>query len=179
MSSLVKKYPENDYILLMDEKNFPYGLKSYGFLFKRTRCLISLLLSMGVSYIILACNTLSVLVLEDVKKLYNVPIHGVTEYLGELKEGKYAVLATEQTIKTGYFQKLLKDYQASFFCKTDFISKIENNSYTKKDIDELINSLREFDFIILGCTHFIRIKHELKKELKGVISQDDNIFIDY
>ena len=47
-------------------------------------------------------------VFQDVKKLYNVPIHGVTEYLGELKEGKYAVLATEQTIKTGYFQKLLK-----------------------------------------------------------------------
>lgn len=156
---------KNKYILIMDKAFFPYGTKSKEFLIKRTLYLSRLLFLRGCDFIILACNTLSIMALDFVKEVYP-NISGVIELLGNnYNNGLF--IASRNTIK--YVDKKIKGI--TVFDGQYFINKIENKTINENDINILIELSLNYEVIILGCTHFIKIK----KYLKNIkyISQDE------
>lgn len=156
------------YSLIMDRAFFPYGNKSYEFLKNRTIFLISYLIKYyKVDMVILACNTLSSMLLEDLKVLFNIKIEGVLN-LFKLKEYKNTLfLATTNTIK--YIKD--KYNNLDYLDGSLLIEYIEHKKYN--EIKDYINKNRNlFDSytnIVLGCTHFIMIKHLFN----NYISQDE------
>lgn len=154
------------YSLIMDRAFFPYGKKNYEFLFKRTVFLCKYLISLNVDEIIIACNTLSIMVLENVKKLFSIKISGVIELI-DLNIDNALFMGTTNTINA-----LMAKYKnLDYYDGSELISLIENNK--TKEIKEYINKNRKYfnsyEHVILGCTHFIKIKNMFK----NYISQDE------
>ena len=162
----------NTYSLIMDRAFFPYGKKDYDFLYKRTIFLCKYLLDLHVDEIIIACNTLSIMVLDDIKKLFSIKITGVIELL-DLNIDNALFMGTTNTINA------LKPIHKSldYFDGSELIALIQNNK--NKEIKDYMkknrNLFNSYQYVILGCTHFIKIKHMFK----NYISQDEEFMKRY
>lgn len=155
----------NDYILIMDKAYFPYGIKSKEFLIKRTLYLVLYLKNRGCNKIILACNTLSIMVLDFIKLIFN-NVSGVIELLDNSYDNGLFI-ASRNTIK--YIKDKIEGITA--LDGQYLINKIENNSLLINDIEKLKGISSRYNILILGCTHFIA----LKKYLYDInyVSQDE------
>lgn len=151
----------------MDRAFFPYGCKNPVFLFKRTVFLCWYLTRFKVDLIILACNTLSVLVLNDAKCYFKTPIMGVIELFDFEKYDNAIFIGTLNTIK--YLEK--KNKKIFFLATPKLIDYIEHNQIAliEKYLNKKRNLFDSYHYVLLGCTHFIRIKHLFK----NAIAQDD------
>lgn len=147
--------PNMTYHIVVDKSFFPYGKKSKDFLVKRTIYLIYYLKMQGATEIILACNTLSALVLKEVKSYFKIPINGVLDLFN--LEKKALFLGTTNTIN---FLREKYEYLI-FFDATILIDLIEK----KQDVFAYLKEKEEFFSsyqVILGCTHLIKIKQYFK-----------------
>ena len=152
--SYLKKINIDDYILIMDKGYFPYGNKSIEFLLKRTLYLCDYLTKKGVVRIILACNTLSLIVLPFIKLFYN-NVTGVFDKFIPYINDKTAIIGSKNTIN------LLKNIYPNhkLIDGSDFINCIENNKCYKKIINQINEMIKDNSNLILACTHFIELKH--------------------
>lgn len=137
----------------MDNKYFPYGYKSKEFLLKRSLYLCYILNHYyKVDFIVLACNTLSLTVLDFLKCFYNVC--GVFDSLKSYINSNSVIMGSKTTISVlkNRFKNIM------FVDGTNLISAIENN-YDYSDIVKNINSMIiGKSNIILACTHFLSLK---------------------
>jgi len=140
----------------MDKAFFPYGKKSKEFLLKRALYL-SKYLSVKVDKIILACNTLSLIVLPFLR-LYYKNVSGVFEEFLPYINSNTAILGSKQTIR------ILKGIYPNnnLIDGTSLISKIENKKDYKEDIAKINKRIESNSNLILACTHFLIL--------------DDNVF---
>lgn len=149
----------------MDKYFFPYGNKSKDFLLKRTIYLCHFLIKKHVDIIILACNTLSILVLNEVKKLFKTKIIGVFELLDIDSINKGLFIGTYNTINEIKNKGIVIDTLDGSF----LIEAIEKKRSIDFFFKEKKDILEKYPFVILGCTHFIKIKNRFPK----YISQDE------
>jgi len=169
LSSLIKKYPNNEYIYFGDTLNLPYGNKDKNELFKLASNAIDFLLSKNVDIIIIACGTISSNCYKDLKDKYNKKIYDIISptlnYIKNSNLKKIGVIGTIKTIESNIFKIENKDI---FMKKTpNFVPIIENNEIEKKE-NEIINELKEFndfDALVLGCTHYPLLKDIIKKNI--------------
>lgn len=119
----------------------------------------------GVDQIILACNTLSLLILDDLRNLFNIKIIGVFELFDFDKYKDSLFIGTKNTILEMEYRNIKID---KLIC-TDLIEAVEIGN----NIDDILIKNKDifdkYPYILLGCTHFINIKHKIKNS----ISQDD------
>ena len=166
-NTLIKMYPNENYIYVADEAYLPYGTKTKEFLATRVQSLIEYFKDSKA--IIIACNTASS-VLPYMSKQYDNVI-GIIEltadYASKINQnGSILVLATNLTIELGEYQKhITKSSKQSIPVKgSDFVTLVENKQ-TMNDSeyhDNAINLINEhliehkglFDTLICGCTHF-------------------------
>ncbi|MGM9971652.1 MAG: glutamate racemase [Anaeroplasmataceae bacterium] len=156
---------KENYILIMDKAFFPYGTKSREFLIKRTLYFCNYLKKKGCNKIILACNTLSLIALDFVKLIYK-DVSGVIELLDNNYQNAL-FLGSSNSIK--YINKFISNI--SLYDGQNLINKIENNTFTIEDIKLLKKIAKNYDTLILGCTHFIKIKKYLTDI--NYVSQDE------
>ncbi|HPB34589.1 MAG TPA: aspartate/glutamate racemase family protein, partial [Caldisericia bacterium] len=76
---IYEKFPNNIYLYIGDENYYPYGLKSKDEIIDRSEKLTNFLISKKVDLIIVACNTVSSIALDFLKKNYEIPIIGVID----------------------------------------------------------------------------------------------------
>ncbi len=182
LESLKVKYPNIDFTLLTDEKYFPYGNKSKDLLLERVSYLSSELINNGCDVILLACNTISTLYL-DKNSINNVILINVisplVDYINNtLKDVKNAcLLATNNTVNSKVYNDNLNCNVFSIKAEVA-ISKIQDDTFIEEDAIRLIREVEELnkniDLIILGCTHFIKVKEYFVKNTDiVVISQDE------
>ena len=149
----------------MDKCFFPYGTKSKEFLIKRTIYLIRYLTLKKVDRVILACNTLSLLVLEEVKKYFKTEIVGVFELFDFNKYKGCLLIGTKNTIS------ILKNrnLDIELIEESLLIDAIENDRNVDDILEEKKDIYNKYPYVLLGCTHFINIKTKIKNS----ISQDE------
>lgn len=158
---------ENEYILIMDRAFFPFGAKEPDFLIKRCLFLCWYLKKRKVDLIILACNTLSVVTLGEVRLRLNVPVIGVIELFDMKKYQNTLFIGTQNTVN--YLKPLYPNID--FLATPELIEYIEHKDFRsiKAYINKKRNLFDSYSNILLGCTHFILIKHLIK----NAIAQDD------
>lgn len=149
----------------MDKSFFPYGSKSRDFLIKRTIYLCYYLQKRGVTQIILACNTLSIIVLDEIKHLFKIPVIGVISLFDFTKYKDGLFIGSLNTIN------MLSDKKtfSNLYDGTILIDLIEKNDDYKKYIKEKEDIFQRYPTILLGCTHLIKIKGEFL----NYVSQDE------
>ena len=138
----------------MDSAFFAYGNKTKEFLIKRSIYLIEYL-KMKCDVIILACNTLSIVVLPFLRLIYD-NVYGIFDEFIPYLNSNGALIGSYNTVSY-----LSNKYSSILFIDgSSLISRIEKDL----DIEDEINSINELiknkDYLILACTHFLRLKDE-------------------
>lgn len=145
----------HQYIILLDEEYFPFGEKSKIFLLKRSYYLVDYLIKRGVSKVVLACNTLSVIALPFLKSCFDIEIIGVFDFLIPHLTSNNVFIGSYHTCK--YVER---NYDIKCLYGNEFIEAIEKNKDYLKVLDNLKKEYQNYDNLVLGCTHFLAIKEE-------------------
>lgn len=160
--------PLEDLIYYADSAYCPYGEKDPELIRQRERTIVEFLLSKGAKLIVVACNTASSAGLEELRKLFTVPIvgmePGVKPAVAATRSGKIGVLATGVTIAGDRFASLVKRYAENTKVITQpcpgLVELIEYGKLEEPETEEVLKGfLRPMleqgaDTIVLGCTHY-------------------------
>ena len=163
LKSLIKNYPNHEYIYFGDTLHIPYGEKNIDELKYYTDKIFEFLESKKVDLIIIACGTLSSNI-EYLKS--NIPLIDIISPLKEKLDNYHSVgiMATPLSIKTNAFQKYIKSKLNLVSCPL-LVPLIENRDYQNMNniIEEYIYKIKDSEVILLGCTHYPLIIDYIKK----------------
>lgn len=170
--------PYCNYLLFCDALNLPYGNKSKEELIDITKKNLNRIYSFfKFEIVILACNTLTATVIDEMREKYkNVIFVGtvpaIKPALIDFKEEDILVLATESTIKNN---KLIKKHKnVRCLALNDLAPLIDENLDNLDILEPYLEDKIKGDFkaIVLGCTHYVAISKLLKKILPNITLYD-------
>ncbi len=181
-----------NYIYIMDNYGFPYGNKNYIYIYKRIYKIINYLNNIYIiDFIIIACNTASIICLKYIKKKFNFPILGIFPNIKKsfkiTKNKNILLLGTYITINSNYINKIINKKNKKFNIIKYYSSELVNESekkikFKKINIKKIKNiflnifkNKKYSDTIINGCTHFVFLEKEFKIIFKKIFKK--NIYI--
>lgn len=165
-------------VYLGDTARVPYGTRSKETIKKFAKEDTLFLLSKKVSVIVVACNTVSSIAIDEVKKYSNVQVFevispAIKKALKITKNNKIGVVGTRATINSNAYKIALVKAHASMIVplvEEGFIKGVEIDLF----IDKYFKVFKgKVDTLILGCTHYPLIKNEIKKYLGHKINLVD------
>ncbi len=186
MSKLRALLPDEDFLYFGDTLNMPYGEKSKDELLNFADKIFKFFINKNAKAVIMACNTTSSVIYEDIKDKYNLKIYpiiqSVAKILAQMPIEKFGVFATPATVKSNAYKNEIQKYNNNIdvvqIACPEWVKIVEENSINKPEsIDLIRKKLDEMlmlnpDKIILGCTHY----PYLADVLSEFVSRD--IFID-
>ena len=168
LSHLRKKMKNIDVVYLADTINLPYGQKPPSLLQEYAEGAFSFFKPYKPSALLVACGTISTVVLENQGAKCAFPLLGVVKpavkRLSQCKSKRIAVLATRASIQSGVFKRLIAPLGAELLllpCPS-FVPLVEAGKTNGSDRQAFSTVKRELaplfpfrpDAILLGCTHF-------------------------
>lgn len=177
-------------VYLGDTARVPYGTKSQRTVRKYVESTTNFLLSKNIKLLVVACNTASAYAIEMLKENLDIPVVGVVEpgakKASELTvNGKIGVIGTHATIKSGSYEKKLREICSS---SIEIHSKPcplfvplaeegwEDDETSAIIAEKYLGDLREsgIDVLILGCTHYPILKNTIAGVMGKGISLVDS-----
>lgn len=183
LNEIRKLLPNENYIYYGDSLNNPYGDKTKDELFLIVSKIVDMLIKEKCKIIVIACNTATMLLINDLRRIYSNIIFVGTEpaikvAYDHYKDKNVLVMATPGTIKSERLLTLSNMYYQKnrYFLECDHLAHLIETR--DSSLDNYINELlypfksKHIDVVVLGCTHYPFIKDRLAKVFK------DSIFID-
>ena len=167
--------PNEDLIYIADSAHAPYGNKPHEFIQQRCETLCRFLIEQQARAIVIACNTATAVAVAKLREQFALPIiamePGVKPAIAATKTGVVGVLATQNTLASEQFAKLLHRYAANVKVVSQpcpgLVEQIENGEFdsarTQGLIEEYARPLLDAgaDTIVLGCTHYPLILEQI------------------
>jgi glutamate racemase len=174
VEAIKKRIPDAEIVYATDQANIPYGGKTPETLAKLAIPKIKTLEDEGCQVIVVACNTVTTTIIEQVRESVSVPVVAIEPMIKPAcemsKTKKIVVCATPATLKSFRYRQLLDMYaqQTEVFepdC-SDWARLIEHNKHNIDSIEtDLIEPLKKgADVIVLACTHY----HWIEDEIAGI-----------
>ncbi len=175
LKECVKVCPYCDFLLFCDDKNLPYGNKSVELLQQITiENLKNIQKFFPFDIVILACNTLSCTCLERVRAefeniIFIGTVPAVKPALEKWQPNEVLVLATENTIKNN----ILINKNKEVVCKSVnelaglIDQNLDNLEGLKPFLQKNLGEMSKPKAIVLGCTHYLAIKPQLRQVFGG------------
>ena len=176
-----ERRPDWDYLYIADNLFFPYGGKDAKDLTDRLLKLTARVVALyQPDIIILACNTASVTALDHLRKQFSMPFVGVVPAVKPAAEkysaGKIGVLATKGTVEGAYLKELIRKFAGDRdvvepLAAPDLVRFVEKelSRASEMRIREILMpylkeaELRQWTYMVLGCTHFLFLKPWFEK----------------
>jgi len=180
LKEMVRELPGEDIVYLGDTARVPYGIESKGTVIQYFFEAVAFLLTKNVKAVVIACNTVSALAMEEAQREFDIPIIGVIKpgikaTVEAIKNSRIGLIATEGTIKSQAYQmgvkNLLPTSEIIAIPCPPFVSIVEegleNTEEAYRVIQKQLSDLknRHIDSLILGCTHFPVLQPIIKKVL--------------
>lgn len=156
--------PEHEILLREDKVNLPYGTKTPSELYKLVRPIIQEMVGDGCNVIVIACNTVTTNIIEDLRKDVSVPLVGMEPMIKPAaersKSGVIAVCATPATLRSERYATLKRSYAEGLEVIEPDCSRwaqmIEDKAVDRQEITANIRLTLDAgaDVIVLGCTHY-------------------------
>ena len=174
---LISKLPNEDVIYIGDTASFPYGSKSKQTIIELTKKRIENLIEKDVKLIVIACGTATSQALNEVKKIYNIPIIGIIEptvkYIKEKNLKNIGVIATAGTIKSNGWKNAIESEIENCSVQNKACPLLApmaeegwiENEIARLTIHEYMKEFKDIDALILGCTHYPLFKPLILEEL--------------
>ncbi len=177
--------PNEDIVYFGDTGRVPYGTKSRETIVRYALQDVRFLRGFSPEAVLVACGTVSSGAMKELRESFDFPIVGVVEATARsaaraTKNGKIGVIGTSATIKSGSYtaglKKINPDLEITEKACPLFVSLVESGFITEGDeitrltCERYLSPIREAgcDTLILGCTHYPIIAHEISAVLPGV-----------
>lgn len=165
---LMRQLPHEEVVYIGDSARAPYGPRPAEQIAAYTWDLVNFLLTKNVKMIVLACNTATAVVWEDIKKKLDIPVIGVimpgaSAAIKASRSGKVGVIGTPMTVQSDIYKEkitsLAPQTKVESLACPHFVPLVESNQMTtslaKKVVYESLAPLvGQVDTLILGCTHY-------------------------
>lgn len=175
-NAIQKALPSADVIYVNDKEHVPYGTKTPEEL-KALSLPILNKLSKDCDVIVIACNTLTTTIIEDLRASLPVPLIGMEPMVkpaAELtKSGVIAICATPATLASPRYHWLKDTYAKNIKVVepdcSDWTQMIESNQVDQEHVEKRINAAlaENTDVIVLGCTHYHWIEERINRIVAG------------
>lgn len=182
----VKRYRQIDFVYFADNYNVPYGNRSPENVCELTEKVFEKIACLNPRAVIIACNTVTALCAYRLRKKYSFPVLGIQPAIKPAARhgGKILVLATQATVSSESFTRLLNSYGTD---KTlvracpDLAEYIERNvsAYPEIDVNRFLPDVQA-DAVVLGCTHYTLVKKAIEKRygcavFDGIVGTVDHL----
>jgi glutamate racemase len=183
---VMHQLPNEQIFYVGDTARCPYGPRSSEEVKQFTWQLTHFLLKKNIKMLVIACNTATAVVLEEIRDTLPIPVIGVIypgarAALKVTQNHRVGIIGTIGTVKSGAYEKALKSYNQkvrveSLACPK-FVPLVESGEFdgpiAKKIVAETLQPLldKQLDTLILGCTHYPL----LEPLIKNVMGQTVNI----
>ncbi|MDQ0197102.1 glutamate racemase [Neobacillus ginsengisoli] len=166
---VMRQLPNEKIIYLGDTARCPYGPRSLKEVKRFTWEMTSFLLEKKIKMLVIACNTATAAVLDEIRRELRIPVLGVINpgaraAIKRTKNYRVGIIGTEGTVKSGAYEKALKSLNSRLFVKSHacpkFVPLVESGEYdgpiAERIVDEALQPLlqQNLDTLILGCTHY-------------------------
>jgi glutamate racemase len=177
LKEIISTLPLESTIYLGDTARVPYGTRSAEtvtrYSFENTRFLFSKKIKM----LVVACNTVSSVSLEAIRRSVDIPVIGVIEpgaraAVSATRNGKVGVIGTSATIRSSAYTTAIRSLDPSvevFGLPCPLFVPLAEEGWTEGPVAEMTAQryladmkVRNIDTLVLGCTHY--------PLLKGVLS---------
>ncbi len=178
--------PNESFLYYGDTLHMPYGEKSKEELLKYSDNIFKFFEAKGAKAVVMACNTTSSVIYEDVKDKYDFKLYPIVQSVSKILAGldvnTLGIFATRATIESGAYQREISKYNKEMkvvgqYCpnwvhivEENSMSEVANQEIIKSDLDKMLEN--NPDKIVLGCTHYPFLADELSR----YVSRD--MFID-
>ncbi len=186
LKGILKYDAELEVVYYGDLKNSPYGEKETSEILELVRDVCKRLQEENVSAILLACNTATSAAAQTLRKEFSIPIFGMEPAIKpailQNPGKKIALLATPVTQREKKLQRLKAELGAEELilpvsCPglAGLVDKGEFDE-AEKYLRPILKKLREenVENLVLGCTHYIFLKHIILKNFPNVRIYDGN-----
>lgn len=184
LKEILSELPLESTVYLGDTARVPYGIRSpetvTRYSFENTRFLSS----RGIKMLVVACNTVSAVSLDAIKRSLDIPVIGVIEpgakaAVNATKSKKVGVIGTSATIRSRSYTRAIQAADPSvevFALPCPLFVPLVEEGWTDGPIVELtaeryLRAVRDkgVDTLVLGCTHYPLLKSVLSAVMgKGV-----------
>jgi glutamate racemase len=189
---IMRQLPKERIVYLGDTARCPYGPRPKEEIRQFTWEMTNYLLRYNIKMLVIACNTATAVVLDEIREQLDIPVLGVIHpgaraALKATKNGHIGVIGTIGTVKSGAYEKALKSINhrvrvESLACPK-FVPLVESGNFEGEEARKIVaESLEPFkssnmDVLILGCTHYPLlsplIKEYMGKRVKLICSGDE------
>ncbi len=175
--------PNEQIIYFGDTEHMPYGDRSAEHIKEYSKKIIEFLISQKVKLIVIACNSASSVAASYVRQLFwqQVEIIGVirpvVKYIIDKNIKKLGIIATQATVQSNIYPSIFSEYKNEidiFQLATPLLAPmIEQgffgNKISSSVIEEYLShpSFADKEAILLACTHYPLIKHEVSDFFAG------------
>lgn len=176
LAEIIRILPCEEFVYFADTLHAPYGTKPEGVIRSLSIEAAAFLSRMGIKSMVVACNTATSVAINEIRKMCPFPVIGMEPALKPVVElglaGKILVMATPLTLKSKKFNELAYHYKhlagiVPLPC-AGLVEIIERNLAQGQEIKEYLShvfsSVNKGDIsaIVLGCTHYVLIKKEIR-----------------
>ena len=175
--AIQKELPGHEVIFKDDSEHVPYGTRSLQEIYAFTKPILNSLVAEGCQVIVIACNTVTTNLIEQLRAELPIPLLGMEPMVKpaarETKTGVIAVCATPRTLASKRYQWLKQNYAKEVKVLepdcSDWSYMIENNSLDREKIIGIVESVcsQSADQIVLGCTHYHWIEELINDSARG------------
>lgn len=177
LKELKRILPNENYIYIGDTASFPYGSKSKQTIIELCKRRIENLIEMNVKMIVIACGTATSQALEEMQRIFNIPIVGIIEptikYIKDKNFKNIGVIATTGTIRSNGWQNGIKKLLPNAVIQNKacpLLASMAEEGWTENEIAKLaiheyLKDLKNIEALILGCTHYPLFKNVIETEL--------------
>lgn len=178
---LMKDLPKERFIYFGDTARTPYGSKAPSTINTFSAQIADFLVQMNVKMIVIACNTISSISLENLSASYpDIPILGIIRPAAEAisqtcnSGNRVGIIGTKATIRSRAYENLLEEFQSglnihSMACPA-LVPLIEEGIIENDIMDLTIKyyldhflSYHNVDTLVLGCTHYPLLRPNIEK----------------
>lgn len=167
LNEMRKQLPNESVIYFGDTARVPYGNRSKREILPFVREIIAWMMSLEVKMVVMACNTSSALVLEEVRSEFPIPILGIIlpGARAAVKSGqRIGVVSTQATADSNAYQQAVLEIDPTakvwqVGC-SEFVPLIESDRihdpYTLAVAQRYLTPLitAGIDTLVYGCTHY-------------------------
>lgn len=183
----VKLLPHENFIYFGDMANAPYGTKTEDEIKDCSLASGEFLFRAGVKAIVIACNTATSIVVQEMRQRYRIPVisiePAIKPALEQHSEGGILVLATPATLQQKRYGALVERLNATgrvvnVACE-NLADLVENEFENKKILLDYLSGqmlpYKDSDIrgIVIGCTHYSFISDLILQAARDVLGEVD------
>ncbi|MDD4028393.1 MAG: glutamate racemase [Caldisericia bacterium] len=184
-----KSLPWISFQYYSDHLHFPYGEKTDEQVLAYSTKISSFFVQQGCKMIVVACNTATVTAIGRLRQMFPIPFVGIVPAVKPAsangKNRKIAVLVTPLSAKSKQYGLLLEAWRhgntMDTFEMPDLASIVEYNRFHEDSTQQYLKTFFQklqkngYSVVVLGCTHFLYVKHYLDTHFPDVFEVIDPI----